>query len=125
MDITGKFITRLSEQSGTSKDGKEWNKAINLFDLGGQYPKQLAVTMWKDQAKQKFKVGETYTLKCDIESREFNGKYYTDCKCFGIANNSISSARPQEQQPQTTTQDIRSKEVKNGVNNDNDSGLPF
>lgn len=47
-----------------------------------QYPKQVCLVCWGDRVTeaQNFTPGKTIKAHINIESREFNGKWYTDVK---------------------------------------------
>ena len=84
MDLTGKIIQVLEEKSGTSARGP-WRKQEYVIEIPGDYPKQVCFMVWGDKIDQ-FKVsqGETLTVHFDLESREYNGRWYTDVKAWRI-----------------------------------------
>lgn len=84
MEITGKFQTTLPEQRGTGKNG-EWVKQTFIIETGDTYPKKVCINVWGDKIDLKsFKAGELVTASIDVESREFNGKWYTDVKAWKV-----------------------------------------
>ena len=84
LQITGKVIDILEEQSGEGKNGT-WRKQEFVLETPGQYPKQVCVVQWGDNI-DKFGItaGETITAHIDIQSREYNGRWYTDVKAWRI-----------------------------------------
>jgi len=54
----------------------------------GQYPKQIVVTMWNEkieETKQKgLQAGVKVKVWAYVESREYNGKWYTNCRLANI-----------------------------------------
>lgn len=84
LQITGRVIELLDEQSGESRNGP-WRKREFILETGGQYPKKVCVTQWGDDI-EKFGVGEgdELTAHIDIQSREYNGRWYTDVKAWRI-----------------------------------------
>ncbi len=83
--ITGKLKAMPFPESGTSHaTGKEWTKQLFVIETSGQYPKDVALTAWNDTAKSisKLVAGTKLTVHFEPESREYNGKYYTDLKAF-------------------------------------------
>ncbi|MDH3270531.1 MAG: DUF3127 domain-containing protein [Gemmatimonadota bacterium] len=84
LQITGKVIDILEEQSGTGKNGT-WRKQEFILETAGQYPKQVCIVQWGDNI-DKFGVseGETLTAYIDIQSREYNGRWYTDVKAWRV-----------------------------------------
>ena len=81
MEITGRIIKVLPLQSGQGKTGNAWKKQEYVIEYGDQYPKQVCFNLWGDKVDQySIQDGEIITVHFDVESREFNGKYYTDVK---------------------------------------------
>lgn len=85
MDLSGKIINQLPEVGGNSKSGNAWRKREYIIETGGQYPKKVCVSIWGDKIDQfGLKVGEQVTLGIDVESREYNGRWYTEVKAFKV-----------------------------------------
>ena len=84
LEITGKVIEILEEKSGEGKNGT-WRKQEFVLEIPGQYPKPVCLVVWGDNIdKFGVKDGETLTSHIDIQSREFNGKWYTDVKAWRV-----------------------------------------
>jgi len=86
MKIQGKVL-KVHETETVGKNETEKRTVLIETDSDSKFPKQLALTFWKDMAKMSFNVGEVCTFEIDLESREYNGKYYTDAKCFRVEKN--------------------------------------
>ena len=83
MDIKGKIIQKLDLQSGTSKAGNPWKKQEYVLETFDSYPKKVKFDFFGDRADQyPLEVGDVITLSYDIESREFNGRWYTDIRGY-------------------------------------------
>ena len=71
----------LEKQTFTSsKTGNVYEKFFFVGKTQAQYPKTIAFSV---MGKEKFEklgivVGKTYNISFDVESREWNGKYFTD-----------------------------------------------
>lgn len=84
MQLTAKLIHVLPLQSGIGKNG-EWKKKDIIVETAGQFPKKICVSVWGDKINEsQLKVGNELKIDFDIESREFNGKWYTDIKAWKI-----------------------------------------
>jgi hypothetical protein len=85
LEIEGRIVNILPLQSGTSKAGNEWKKQDFVLETESQYPKKVCMTMWGEKIDQ-FAVNEGDKVKAafDIESREYNGRWYTDVKVWRI-----------------------------------------
>ena len=83
MEIKGKIIAKLDLQQGTSKAGNEWKKQEYIMETLGDYPKKVKFDFFGERVDQyPLEVGDMVTIGYDIESREFNGKWYTDIRGF-------------------------------------------
>lgn len=98
MEIEGKIIQDLGMQQGTSKAGREWKKKEWVLETFGQFPRKVKFHIFGDKADtMQIEVGNSYTLSVDLESREFNGRWYTDVSCY--AARPYSPAQPGYPQP--------------------------
>ena len=85
MDISGKIIQFLPVQTGSGKNGT-WKKQEFILETGDTYPKKVCIAVWGDKIDiASFKAGETINVSFDVESREYNGKWYTDVKAWKVA----------------------------------------
>jgi len=82
--ITGTVVD-VQTKSGTSSQGKEWTKDIIVLQTEGQYPKKVAVTNLNGKI-QTPQIGENVTISVNIESREYNGTFYTDVQAWKVNN---------------------------------------
>ena len=81
MEIQGKVVRLGNLTEGTSARGA-WRKQELIIETIEQYPKQVCLICWGDRVAeaQNFAQGQIITAHINIESREFNGKWYTDIK---------------------------------------------
>lgn len=93
LEISGKLIKVLPEQSGVGRNGN-WLKQDFVIETEEQYPKKVCCTVWGDKAEElkKYKEGDNLKVGINIESREYNGKWYTDVKAWRIDGADTSSA---------------------------------
>ena len=76
----GKVFTILPEQSGTSARG-EWHNQNVVFEMktNSQYPRKVSVKFFnKRDEVARLVVGASYNVTFDVESREYQGRWYTD-----------------------------------------------
>jgi hypothetical protein len=84
MQLTAKLTQLLTIQTGTSKNG-EWKKQDIIVETDGQYPKKVCISIWGDKINEgKLQIGNVLKIDFDIESREYNNKWYTDIKALKI-----------------------------------------
>jgi hypothetical protein len=86
MDISGKIIQLLTAQTGTGKNGA-WKKQEFILETGDTYPKKVCIAVWGDKIDLgSFKMGDAVDVSFDVESREYNGKWYTDVKAWKLVS---------------------------------------
>ena len=87
MDIEGTIVMDLDLQEGISKAGNPWKKKEWVLETFGQYPKKVKFHVFGDQRIQalNFEIGKAYRISIDLESREFNGRWYTDVSAYASA----------------------------------------
>ncbi|MDX1571018.1 MAG: DUF3127 domain-containing protein [Xanthomonadales bacterium] len=84
MELTGKIIHVLPEKSGESARGP-WRKQEYVIETPGEYPKQVCFMAWGDKIDQfGIEEGQELTVHFDLESREYNGRWYTDVKAWRV-----------------------------------------
>ncbi|MCH5233425.1 MAG: DUF3127 domain-containing protein [Muribaculaceae bacterium] len=85
MELEGKVIEFLGETSGTSKAGNPWKKKEWLVETFGQYPKKVKVQCFGERSDNiNLQPGQNYSLSIDLESREYNGRWFTDVSVFRV-----------------------------------------
>lgn len=101
MEITGRIKTVLPLQQGTSQRGP-WSKAIIVIEYqSGNYTNTLALeNMAKADEFASLPVGAEFKFWFDPVSREYNGRYYTQCNCFNWQAAGQQPAAPQGYAPQ-------------------------
>ncbi len=103
MEIIGKLLQKLPLQSGIGRTGNSWQKQEFVIETMEQYPKKVCANLWGDKLDMldTVNIGDTVKVSFSIESREFNGKWYTDVKAWKIepaTENPMQPAAPAYQQ---------------------------
>lgn len=83
MEIKGKCIQVMPIESGIGKNGQEWKKLNFVIEYGDQYPKKVCLTLF-NKLEQAPAVGDQLTCQVSPESREYNGKWYTNMNCWKV-----------------------------------------
>ena len=94
MEITGKIIQVLPEQSGISKtSGKEWKLQAYVLETQEQYPKKVHFEVFgEDRVKaNQCQLDDIVTISFDIESREFNGRWYTSIRAWRVVKGDVTN----------------------------------
>lgn len=95
LNISGIVLNILPLQTGTSKAGNQWQKQDFILETQGQYPRKVCICLFGDNvAKFPLAVGQSVTASVDIESREFNGRWYTDVRAWNVVYNDQQQGAP-------------------------------
>src|ERR1700761_3302582 len=97
LELTGKLIKILAPQTGTGKNGN-WVKQEFIVETMDQYPKKVCISAWGDKVDdiKKHNLGDLLRLSVNLESREFNERWYTDIRAWKIEDES-SAAKPRSE----------------------------
>jgi hypothetical protein len=82
MEIKGKCIQLLPLVTGMGQKG-QWKKQSFILEFGDQYPKKVCLSIWGDMIPYPT-VGDNLTCSINAESREYNGKWYTEIRVWKI-----------------------------------------
>jgi len=94
MDFEGKVLQILQPTKGTSSRG-EWQRQEVIFEMTQEFSRKVAVTFFNKPADvEKLRVGESYIVSVNIESREYNGRWYTDVREWRIQPLQQQAAAP-------------------------------
>ena len=84
MELEGKIIQINPLQSGEGRNGT-WKKQEYIVETKSQYPKKVCVTVWGDKIDQfNLQQNEDVTLSIELESREYNNRWYTDVRAWKV-----------------------------------------
>ena len=83
IEIEGRLVKKLEPQSGTSSKG-EWVKQEFVVEFkDGNYNSNAVFNVWgfdKVKELEAFSLGTQIKVSFGINSREFNGRWYTDLR---------------------------------------------
>jgi len=82
--VKGKVIDVLKPESGVSKSGKEWNRREFVIETDDQYPKKICCNLFGDKVNMIPSVGEDVEVSLNIESREYNGRWFHSLNAWKI-----------------------------------------
>lgn len=107
LEINGKVFKILQEQSGEGKNGR-WVKQDFVIETDDQFPKKVCFSSWGDKVAEvkKMAEGDTLTVSFNVESREYNGRWYTDLRAWKIAKSGGQPANNQQDLPPINEADI-------------------
>ena len=93
LDITGKIIQIMPATNGVSKAGKEWTKQEFVIETQEQYPRKVMMSVMGDKVSElkRYAVGNEIKASLNIESREYNGRWYTDIRAWKLEGGSAAA----------------------------------
>jgi len=118
MQIKGKVTQLLAPQSGQGKNG-EWKKQDFILETEEQYPKKVCITIFGD--KLKVSEGQNITAHINVESREYNEKWYTNITMWKFDQEKENHSEEYLQQ-QSSAPDLPQASLDG---KDGDDNLPF
>jgi hypothetical protein len=97
LDITGKIIQIMPATNGVSKAGKEWTKQEFVIETQEQYPRKVMMSVMGDKVNElkRYAVGNEIKASLNIESREYNGRWYTDIRAWKLEGNTGAASSPE------------------------------
>ena len=104
MEIVGKVIQILPIQQGTSqRTGNPWMIQSFIIETQEQYPRKVCIEMFgEDKIKANpVAIDNIVTVFFDLESREFNGRWYTSVRAWKVQLGTPEIVAPQSQSAAT------------------------
>lgn len=93
MEFEGIVYKVLPVVKGTSQRG-EWVKQEVVFELPGEFNRKLCVGFWGDKAQDagNLKPGEKVSVSINLESCEYNGRWYTEARAWRLTRQAAQPA---------------------------------
>lgn len=102
MEIEGKIISILPAMEGISKTGNPWKVQPYVLETLDQYPRKVYFEIMGAERIEKnaCQLDDQVKVSFDVESREYNGRWYTTCRAWRI-DEATPAAQPvaQKQAP--------------------------
>jgi len=120
LSVKGRVSLILKPETGVSKGGKEWNKQEFVIDTEEQFPRKVCFTLFGEKTSiiNNLAVGEEVEVSFNIESREYNGKWFHNINAWKIDKPTADNGP--DAPPEHSYRDIPPE-----LDNEPDSGLPF
>jgi len=118
--LEGRLVQILSAQEGQSTRGA-WKKQDFIIETSEQYPKKVCICCWNEKTDElsKFQLNDNLRVSVNIESREYNSKWYTYIKAWRIEQ--LNTESTTNSNPAISEDDISGVSFSNDENDD----LPF
>ncbi|HJA97704.1 MAG TPA: DUF3127 domain-containing protein [Candidatus Alistipes faecavium] len=95
MEFEGTVFKIMPVTKGTSARG-EWQRQDVVFEMNeGSFTRKICVTFFnRPDDVARLKEGAAYTVSVNIESREYNGRWYTDVRAWRLQPKQESAPAP-------------------------------
>ena len=95
MELDVVVVKILEPGRGVSAKG-EWVRQEVVFEQPNDFNRKVCITFWGDRAQEvaSMKPGDAYTLSVNVESREFNNKWYTSLQAWKVLRKNAEPAAP-------------------------------
>ena len=117
MEIKGRLVKVLPVQTGQGRSG-EWKKQEFVIELegGGSFPRKACLSAWGDKVNVGALIeGSMLNVSFDIESREFNGKWYTNLTAWKVETTDDNQQPPPSMPPMEMYQPEMEAPVKDDL----------
>ncbi len=85
----------LPEVGGTSQKGNAWKKREYVLETMETYPRKVFFNFFGDRVDQfPLQVGQVVKLSFDIDSREYNGRWYVEVRAWKAEDASAAAPAP-------------------------------
>lgn len=107
MEFEGMIYRILPVVKGQGAKG-EWTKQEVVFELPGEFNRKLCVTFWGDKAQEvaSFREGDVVSVSINLESREHNGRWFTEARAWRISRKSAGAPAASAQPPYGTSEEF-------------------
>ena len=94
MEIVGKIIQVLPMQEGVGRNGNPWKLQGYVLETIENYPRKVHFEVFGEDRinNNPCAIDQIVTVSFDIESREFNGRWYTSIRAWKIQQGDMTQA---------------------------------
>lgn len=104
MEITGKCTVVLPIESGTSRTVNAWQKQNFVIEVqNGRYSTKLCFQLFGDKVNECPAINDEVKVSFDIDSREYNGRWYTQLSAWKVERKNVPQPATQSQPAQPPT----------------------
>jgi hypothetical protein len=119
LKIHGTVTALLEPQTGESAKGSWTKQEFILETENDKYPKSVCIEIWGDKVEPP-QLGDVVICSINVESREYNGRYYTNVRAW-----KIDLERSAPDLPKKTEYAKKVESAKAAIPDANDNDLPF
>lgn len=121
LSVKGKINQVLKAESGVSRAGNEWKKQDFVLETDEQFPRKVCFTLFGDKVDllNGLNQGQEVEVSFNVESREYNGRWFTNVNAWKIDKVSQDNNMP-EPPPEFGMEDIPPEPDEDAAND-----LPF
>lgn len=86
MELVAIYKGHTTIETGVSQNGQNWKRTTMLLQTIENRPREVAITCSFKMVDEiaKHAIGTALKVKCDADSHEYQGKYYTELRAWAI-----------------------------------------
>lgn len=86
LTVKGKLVKILNPESGVARAGNSWKKQEFVVETNDQFSRKICFTLFNDKVTllKGLAVGDDLEVSFDIDSREFNNKWFHNINAWKI-----------------------------------------
>ena len=90
MEIEGKLLQVMPVQNISSQKGA-MKKMEFVIEIASKFPRKICFALWNDKIDVfSATAGDSIKVSFDLDSREYNGRWYTEAKAWKVESLSSS-----------------------------------
>ena len=121
--INGKIVSVLAPKKGVSSRGNEW--VSQDFVIEDDKGEKLAFNVFGQDKINEYNlsIGAKASVTVNVESREWQGKWFTSAKCTSCISNTAPKTEEKAEEPTPTTTPVNP--IKQPTQNTSVDDMPF
>lgn len=108
METKGNLLKKYPVKSGVGKNGKNWSSCAFLIETEETYPRKIFIETMSPsviEALENYQTGFTMTVSINIESREYNERWYNTVSAWKIQGDESNKASSQSSDTSSSVSD--------------------
>jgi hypothetical protein len=100
LEVSGKLVKVMTQVTGEGAKGP-WVKQEFVIETFDQYPKKVCCSVWGEKVDQlrRFQPGDDIKVSFNLESREYNERWFTEVRVWKLDQAGAISANPAQAMP--------------------------
>ena len=126
MELNGTVYRVLAPVKGQSARG-EWTKQEIVIEMADEFNRKVCISFWGDRVQDiaQMREGDRVSISVNIESREYNGRWFTEVRAWKVNRQPDSAGQQARQVPPADMPPITAESFEGGSSAGEADDLPF